>query len=91
MIECTNPQGLAAAQLGMAQRDDVRAMLPTITVPTLIVVGREDAISPVEEMRGIAEAIPGAKFEIIEDAGHMAPLERPEAFNPLLSAFVDGL
>lgn len=90
-IEHTHSDGLAAAQLGMAEREDVRAMLPSITTPTLVVVGREDAISPVDEMRGIAEAIPGAKFHIIEIAGHMSPLERPEEFNRVLVDFVDGL
>lgn len=90
-IERTNPQGLAAAQLGMAEREDVRSLLPTIKVPTLLVVGREDVISPVDEMRSIADAIPGARFHIIEGAGHMAPLERPDDFNTALTAFVDGL
>jgi len=90
-IETTNPQGLAAAQLGMAEREDVRDYLPQIKVPTLVVVGREDAISPVEEMRAIAEAIPGAKLHIIEAAGHMSPLEQPTEFNRVLAEFVDGL
>jgi pimeloyl-ACP methyl ester carboxylesterase len=88
MIEETDPAGLAAAQRGMAEREDVRSWLPQINVPTLVVVGREDMISPVDEMRAIAEAIPGAKFEVIERAGHMAPMERPEEFNRLLREFV---
>jgi len=90
-IETTHPEGLAAAQRGMAEREDVRPFLSQIAVPTLVVVGREDAISPVEEMQAIAAAIPGAEFHIIETAGHMAPLEEPTEFNRLLSAFVDGL
>lgn len=90
-IEKTHSDAIAAAQLGMAEREDVRPMLPSIAVPTLVVVGREDAISPVDEMRGIAETIPGAKFEIIEGAGHMSPLEQPETFNRVLAEFVDGL
>jgi pimeloyl-ACP methyl ester carboxylesterase len=88
-IETTNPAGLAAAQRGMAAREDVRAWLPTIRVPTLVVVGREDAISPPEEMQAIASAIPGAEFHVIEGAGHMAPLESPAEFNRLLTAFVE--
>jgi pimeloyl-ACP methyl ester carboxylesterase len=88
-IEATNPAGLAAAQRGMAAREDVRAWLSSISVPTLVVVGREDAISPPDEMRAIAEAIPGAEFHVIEGAGHMSPLESPDEFNRLLSAFVE--
>jgi pimeloyl-ACP methyl ester carboxylesterase len=88
MIEQTAPAGLAAAQQGLAIREDVRSFLPSIAVPTLVVVGREDAISPVDEMRAIADAIPGAQFHIIEGAGHMAPMERPAEFNDLLTQFI---
>ena len=90
-IETTSPEGLAAAQLGMAEREDVRSYLPQIKLPTLVVVGREDAISPVDEMQAIADAIPAAKFHIVEHAGHMSPLEQPAEFNRVLTEFVDGL
>jgi pimeloyl-ACP methyl ester carboxylesterase len=90
-IENSHPDAIAAAQLGMAEREDVRAMLPSIAVPTLVVVGREDAISPIDEMRAMAEAVPGAKFHIVEGAGHMSPLEMPDEFNRVLSEFVDSL
>lgn len=91
MIERTDRQGLAAAQRGLAEREDVRPWLSTIQVPTLAVCGRHDVISPVEEMRDFTAMIPGAKFEIIEGAGHMAAMELPQAFNTLLTAFIDGL
>ena len=90
-IADTDPQGLAAAQLGMAEREDVRGFLPSIRVPTLVVVGRDDVISPVDEMRTIAKAIPGAEFHIVEGAGHMAPLELPADFNAVLKRFLDRL
>jgi 3-oxoadipate enol-lactonase len=90
-IEQTCPRGLAAAQRGMAEREDVRDFLPQIKVPTLVIVGREDAISPVDEMRAIADAIPGAKFHVVEQAGHMAPLEQPGDVNTLIADFVGGL
>lgn len=92
-IERTSPPGLAAAQLGMAEREDVRAELATITggKSTLVVCGREDVISPVDEMQAIAEGIPGAKFHVIETAGHMSPLEEPAEFNRVLTEFADGL
>lgn len=90
-IAATHPQGLAAAQRGMAEREDIRTRLPRIAVPTLVIVGREDAISPVDEMRAIAEAIPGAKFHVVEQAGHMAPLEQPGEVNRLIADFVGSL
>ncbi len=77
----TSPDGIAAASLGMSVRPDVTADLPSIDVPTLLIVGEEDRISPVEEMRGIADAIPGAELAVISDAGHMSPLENPEVVN----------
>jgi len=57
-------------------------------MPTLVVVGASDAISPEAEMREIAEAIPGARFVVAPSAGHMAPLERPEEVNPQLLDFL---
>jgi pimeloyl-ACP methyl ester carboxylesterase len=91
VIYRANPQGVAAAQRGMAARADATGMLASIELPTLVVVGEADAISPVEEMRRIAEAIPGSRFAVIEGAGHMSPLEDPAAFNAALSAFLSEL
>ena len=88
VIAATDPSAIAAAQLGMSVRPDVTPWLANIDVETLVVVGSEDVISPVDEMKDIAGAIPGAKFVEIPNAGHMAPLERPEAFN---AAVVDFL
>ena len=59
VIERTPPAGIAAAQRGMAARPDVTEMLPHINVPTLVLVGEHDAISPPAEMKEIADAIPG--------------------------------
>jgi 3-oxoadipate enol-lactonase len=88
VIESTKPAAIAAAQRGMAARPDSTALLPQIRVPTLVVVGEDDVISPPAEMRAIAAAIPGAEFVIVPDAGHMAPLENPAAFNAALEKFL---
>lgn len=90
MILHAPPQGVAAAQRGMAQRLDMTAMLPTIKTQTLVICGEHDAISPLEEMRGIAADIPGARLAIIRDAGHMAPMENPLAVNAALREFLAG-
>lgn len=91
MIGRASPEGIAAALRGMAQREDAREYLDQIDPPTLIVVGQEDEISPVEEMRTIAAAIPNAKLAVIPNAGHMAPLENPEATNEVLLRFLKSL
>lgn len=85
------PEGIIAALDGMAKRPDATEMLAGIAVPTLVVVGEHDAISPPAEMREIADRIPGAQFEIIKKAGHMSPLEEPAAFNTELARFLDGM
>jgi 3-oxoadipate enol-lactonase len=85
-----NPRGVAAAQRAMAARPDATGMLETIDMPTLVVVGEDDVISPAEEMRRMAETIPGSRLVVISDAGHMSPLENPAAFNAALGEFLSG-
>jgi 3-oxoadipate enol-lactonase len=82
------PAGIAAALDGMAKRPDATEMLAGIDVPTLVVAGEHDSISPVAEMRGIAARIPGAELAVIPNAGHMSPLEEPRAFNEALGRFL---
>ncbi|MET0246883.1 MAG: alpha/beta hydrolase [Sphingomonas sp.] len=65
-------------------RADPRDVLPTIAVPTLIGVGRQDQWSPVEQHRDIAAAIRGSDLTIFENSGHMAPVEAPEAVTAAL-------
>jgi pimeloyl-ACP methyl ester carboxylesterase len=88
VIENTSPAAIAAAQRGMAARPDITSLLPTIKLPTLLIGGVEDAISPPSEMRTIAAAIPGAQFVEIPDAGHMATMENPRAVNHALLQFL---
>lgn len=87
----TDPRGAAAAQRGMAERVDYRPRLASIDVPTLVLCGEKDVISPPKEMREIAAAIPGAKYVEIPGASHMAPLESPEPVNAALSEFLSSL
>ncbi len=89
MANC--PQGIAAAALGMAQRPDMTASLGGIRCPTLVVVGQEDTISPPAEMRGIAAAIPRARFVEIPAAGHMSPMENPAAVTAAIAEFLATL
>lgn len=90
--EHRSAQSLAHAARGMlAQRDShVIDLLPSISVPTLIVVGNQDEpfIAPCEYM---AKKIPGARLEVIHGAGHASNLDRPEAFNHVLLDFLDSL
>ncbi len=87
----TDPKGIAAAARGMAQRPDVTGMLDAIDCPTLVIVGSLDVISTPEEMRRIAEAIPGAQLIEIAGSGHMSPMEKPAAVNLALLKFLGSL
>jgi 3-oxoadipate enol-lactonase len=79
---------IAAAQRGMAERDDARRWLSEITQPVLVVAGTEDVISPAAEMREFAEQIPKAEFVAIERAGHLSPMEQPAQFNEIVLQFL---
>jgi 3-oxoadipate enol-lactonase len=87
----TNVDGITGALDAMRTRPDSSEMLATIDVPTLIVVGEEDAITPVKEARAMHSAIPNSRFEVVPGAGHLSNLERPSAFNTALSDFVGSL
>lgn len=87
-ILATSPRTIAAAQLGMAERPDMTRELPAVGVPTLLLCGQFDAISPPEEMRTIAEAMPRSQFCQIAGAGHMAPMEAPAAVNDAIREFL---
>ncbi len=69
-ILAASPEGVAAALRGLAERPDVWDYLPKIALPTLVIVGEHDAISTVEEMRGIAGAIAGSQFVVIPRRPH---------------------
>jgi pimeloyl-ACP methyl ester carboxylesterase len=88
VVRATPPATIAAALRGMAQRSDSADLLPTIDVPTLLLGGEHDEISTPEEMQGIAAAIPGAKFVLVPDAGHMAPIENPTVVNDAIRDFL---
>jgi pimeloyl-ACP methyl ester carboxylesterase len=79
---------IAAAQRAMAARPDSTPLLSRITVPTLVVVGEHDAISPPVEMQQLAAAILDAEFVVIPHAGHMSPLEQPTAVNAAIQRYL---
>jgi len=91
MIDQSNPLGAAAALRGRTRRRDYLPLLGQIEAPTLIVVGREDAYTPVPFAEEMRRGIRGSRLEIVEEAGHMPNLERPEAFNALLELFLENL
>lgn len=67
---------------------DLTARLGAISAPTLVVCGADDPGTPPAANRAIAEAIPGARFEMLPNASHQLPIEQAEAFQRLLLDFL---
>ncbi len=89
---CRQPvAGVIGALQAMADRPDSRPGLPNIHVPTMVVVGADDAITPPDRAMEIAENIPDSRLIIIPKAGHLAPLEMPDVFNRALREFIAEL
>ncbi|HEX6730034.1 MAG TPA: alpha/beta fold hydrolase [Pyrinomonadaceae bacterium] len=88
MMLQTKPEGAASALRGMAGREDQTERLSEIKVPTLILVGRDDAITPVADSEMMHAAIAGSRFLVIENAGHVSNIEQPEQFNKALIDFL---
>lgn len=72
----------------LAQRPDSVSTLSDIDVPTLVLVGSDDQVTPKEAAQVIADNIAGAELKVIPDAGHLAPLENPVAVNDAIREFL---
>ncbi|HEX2190831.1 MAG TPA: alpha/beta fold hydrolase [Longimicrobiaceae bacterium] len=76
--------------IGHILGDDVRPLLPTIEVPTLVVWGELDSIIPVEHAREFREGIPDARLAVLRGAAHNPMVDRPAEFNRLVADFLRG-
>jgi pimeloyl-ACP methyl ester carboxylesterase len=87
MMQKMSPQDIAGVQQGMADRPDSIPTLKTISVPTLIMTGEDEAAAAAELMR---QEISASWLQVIPRAGHYAALEQPEEFARMLRGFLDG-
>ncbi len=90
LMQNTSPLTLSTCLRAMADRPDRTADLARISVPTLVIVGEEDPISPPQEAQEIARSIPRGEVKVIPRAGHLACLENPEAVNAAIHMFLDS-
>jgi pimeloyl-ACP methyl ester carboxylesterase len=90
IIMANQPEGIAAALRAMAQRPDSTPQLSAINVPTLIMVGSEDTLTPPGEARKLHEAIKGSQFVELSGAAHLSNIEAPAAFNAAVDSFLGG-
>jgi pimeloyl-ACP methyl ester carboxylesterase len=84
----TGKEAFLRQQRAIIGRIDSRPHLAAIRCPTLVVAARHDAIMPVEILEELAQAIPGARLEIVEDSGHMSTLEQPAKVTGLLREWI---
>ncbi|MBB4905402.1 alpha/beta fold hydrolase [Actinophytocola algeriensis] len=88
MMHSAPPEGAAAALRGRAERPDYTPVLETIAVPTLVVVGSDDAFTPVADAEYLHDRIPGSTLVVVDGAAHLPNLERPADFDAALEALL---
>jgi 3-oxoadipate enol-lactonase len=88
IIEQTSPLSIAGTLIALAGRTDTTSALYSIRVPTLILVGKHDTLTPVSASSAMKEKIPGAEMHIIPHAAHLSNLENTEEFNMHLISFL---
>lgn len=84
-------EGIANALIRMMRRPDSSELLPRIPCPVLLLAGAEDTLAPPDVMRAMHDQIPGSELVVIDGAGHLSNLERPERFNAVVAGFLGGL
>jgi len=85
-----SPEDISLVLKGMAERPDSIPTLKTITVPTLILVGEEDTLTPVADAELMKQNVSGSQMKVIARAGHYSPWEKPEETGKVLRQFLDA-
>ena len=90
MIESQPPEGIEAAVRALMARPDAAAVAAAIRVPTLVVVGEEDVLTPPAEAERLHAAVSGSTLVRLPGVGHLASLEDPDAFNAAVGTFLQA-
>ncbi|HEY6143574.1 MAG TPA: alpha/beta hydrolase [Flavobacterium sp.] len=91
VVFANSQQIITQGLLALASRTETCSTLDKIRIPTLIICGREDVVTPLEQSEYLKEHILGATLKVIENAGHVSNLEQPNEFNEHLSEFLINL
>ena len=84
-----DPVGVKGSLLAMLSRTDTSDYLNKIKIPTLVICGEFDALTPSSVMKAMADKINEAEFVVINDSGHMSPIENPEEVNKAIQNFLN--
>lgn len=90
MADRVGPAAYLRQQAAIAARPDSRPRLPQVAVPTLVAVGAGDQLTPPDLAAEIAGLVPGARLHVVEGAGHLLPMERPDAATRLMHDWLEA-
>lgn len=88
MARAIGPEAFARQQNAIMHRPDARPGLTRIACPTMVVVGADDTVTPLERAEEMAGLIPGARVVVVEKCGHLSPLEQPAAVSALMAEWL---
>ncbi len=91
VVTANSKEAITAGLGALAERSETCTSLNIIRVPTLIICGREDELTPLAQSEYIQKHIDGSVLRVIANAGHVSNLEQPEEFNKYLTDFLDSL
>jgi 3-oxoadipate enol-lactonase len=87
MLASAPPEGYIGACLALKD-SDLRDLVTSISMPALVVGATGDVSTPVADAQWLHDHIPGSEFHVLEDTGHLSPVERPDRFNATVGAFL---
>ena len=90
MARALGPDVFVRQSRAMQRRRDRQAALRAVSVPTLILCGRHDALCPQRRHEFMRDLVPGAVMEVIDEAGHFPTLEAPQAANAAIARWLSG-
>jgi pimeloyl-ACP methyl ester carboxylesterase len=91
LISAAPAPAVAWASRAMAARPDSFDVLRTTDVPALVVVGEQDALSPVDQAQEMVDALPQGRLAVVPETGHLSAIEDPEAFGAAVTGFLEEL
>ncbi len=87
-IQMVDPIAIVLAQRAMAERRDQNDLMSRLTVPVLVIAGNEDSLIPAADAESMSKAIPNSQLKVMEQAGHLVPLENPIQFQNIVNEFI---
>jgi pimeloyl-ACP methyl ester carboxylesterase len=90
MARDVGPEGFVREQAAIMSRPDSRRLLVDIDVPTVVIVGRQDQTTPLPRAQEMAADIANARLVVIEECGHMSPLEKPAEVSAALRRWLSA-